>query len=150
MHVVLPTEEFIRQMHEAVIEFSGGRSGELHPSTIKKAVDRPKHYIYYEECNFHKVCAVILHTLARKHPFIDGNKRTALAVTIATYRLNGINLDYDQVIQGDFVDLMLWVVNDSPDIDEITEKLTILTNKYAKKSARKALEKAEYEFEIEE
>ena len=78
------------------------------------------------------------------------NKRTALAVTIATYRLNGINLDYDQVIQGDFVDLILWVVNDSPDIDEITKELTILTNKYAKKSARKALEKAECEFEIEE
>src|SRR5680860_565828 len=109
MYIVLPTEEFIRDIHDSVIKYYGGREGDLHPSAISLAIERPKHYIYYEECNFHTVCAVILHTLARKHPFFDGNKRTALVVTIATYRFNGIELDYEQSLQGDFVDLMLWV-----------------------------------------
>jgi death-on-curing protein len=148
MLVVLPSEEFIKDVHDLIVENYGGRSGILHPSVLSLAVDRPKHYIYYEHCNFHTVCAVILHTIARKHPFVDGNKRTALVVTIATYKLNKIGLDYSQADQEEFVDLMLWVVEHKPTIEEIAKKLTHLTNKYALKGAQRALQKAEYNFEI--
>lgn len=149
MQIVLPTEQFIRDIHDIVIQNQpNGRKGELHPHVVGLAIERPKQYIFYEECNFHKVCAVILHTIARKHPFLDGNKRTALVVTIATYKLNGIGLDYSQVDQDDFVNLMLWVVKDKPEIDAIAERLTVLTNKYALKGAKRALQKAEYQFDI--
>lgn len=147
MQVVLPSEEFIREIHDLILENHPGRKGDLHPGVIDLAIQRPKQYILYEECNFHTVCAVILHTIARKHPFQDGNKRTALVVTIATYRLNGIELDYSQVNQDDFVNLMLWVVENRPEIHDIAGKLAVLTNKYATKGAKRALQKASYNFD---
>lgn len=33
------------------------------------------------------------HSIATSHPFIDGNKRTALGATLVTLRLNGYQLD---------------------------------------------------------
>jgi death-on-curing protein len=146
MYVHLPSEEFIREIHEMVIEYFGGKQGELHPGIINLAIERPKQYIFYENCNFHTVCAVILQTLACKHPFVDGNKRTALTTTISVYRLNGIDLDYEQASQKEFVDLMLWVVENKPSIQEISIKLETLTNRYEKAGAKRALSRARYLF----
>ncbi|MGE5327815.1 MAG: type II toxin-antitoxin system death-on-curing family toxin [Thiobacillus sp.] len=150
MLVTLPSEEFIRNVHEIIIKQYGGKKGDLHPNSISLAVEQPKHYIYYEKCNFHTVCAVILRILATRHPFLDGNKRTALVVTIATYQFNGIELEFDQMTQKDFIDLMLWIVEKKPSIKRIAKKLEILTNKYAQKDAKQALQMAQYDFEIEQ
>lgn len=149
MYVILPSEEFIRDVHKLVIKSFGGKTGDLHPHAISLAVEQPKHYIYYEECNFHTVCAVIIRILATKHPFLDGNKRTALIVTIATYQLNGIELEFEQMTQKDFVNLMLWIVEKKPSVKRIANKLESLTNKHAKNGARQALQTAQYDFEIE-
>ncbi len=148
MQILLPSEELIREIHEFVIELTDDEPGDLHPDVITLALERPKHYIDYESCNFHTVCAVIIDTLANKHPFLDGNKRTALITTMMTYNLNGIKLDYSRADQDEFVDLMLWIVDpkNRPDISEIAEKLKDLINKYASKGALRALKKAEYNF----
>ncbi len=148
MLILLPDEDFIRDIHQIIIDEFNDESGELHPKVVGLALDRAKQYINYEECNLHKVFAVVLDTLANKHPFIDGNKRTALITTITAYRLNGIDLAYNNINQDDFVNLMLWVVdrNVQKNIDDIAEKLMILINKYATKGAKLALSTAEYQF----
>jgi len=94
--------------------------------------------------------AVVLDTLANKHPFIDGNKRTALVTTISAYRLNGIELSYQHIVQDDFIELMLWVVdrNINKSIDDIVEKLIILINKYATNGAKLALSTTECQFSV--
>ena len=138
MLILLPNEEYIREIHQFIIEEFDDEAGDLHPKIIGLALERAKHYINYEECNLHKVFAVVLDTLANKHPFIDGNKRTALVTVISAYKLNGIDLSYEHLIQEDFVDLMLWAVNRDikKSVDDIADKLTILTNKYATKGAK--------------
>ena len=40
----------------------------------------------------HDKAAALLHSLARHHPLVDGNKRLSLAATIAFYGLNGLRL----------------------------------------------------------
>jgi death on curing protein len=40
----------------------------------------------------HEKAAALLHGLARSHPLVDGNKRLALAATLAFYGLNGLEL----------------------------------------------------------
>jgi death-on-curing protein len=40
----------------------------------------------------HEKAAALLHSLARNHALVDGNKRLALAATIAFYGMNGIRL----------------------------------------------------------
>jgi death-on-curing protein len=37
----------------------------------------------------------LLESLSQNHPFIDGNKRTAIAITAAFLRINGWRLEFD-------------------------------------------------------
>lgn len=148
MLILLPSEEYIREIHQIIIEEFDDEDGDLHPEIVSLALERAKQYINYEECNLHKVFAVVLDTLANKHPFIDGNKRTALVTVMSAYRLNGVDLSYEHLVKEDFVNLMLWVVDRKieKDIDDIAEQLMILINKYATDGAKIALSTAEYQF----
>jgi death on curing protein len=42
--------------------------------------------------DLHAKAAALLHSLAQSHPLVDGNKRLALAATIAFLGVNGIRL----------------------------------------------------------
>jgi prophage maintenance system killer protein len=42
--------------------------------------------------DIHEKAAALLHSLARNHPLVDGNKRLALAGTIAFLGVNGVRL----------------------------------------------------------
>jgi len=39
----------------------------------------------------------LLESLSQNHPFVDGNKRMAIAVTAAFLRINGFRLDFDDL-----------------------------------------------------
>ena len=39
--------------------------------------------------------AAMMESLSQNHPFLDGNKRTAIAVTAAFLRMNGWRLEFD-------------------------------------------------------
>lgn len=39
--------------------------------------------------DIHHKAAALLHSLIRNHPFVDGNKRTAMLAAIVFYGLNG-------------------------------------------------------------
>lgn len=141
MILVLPTPEFIEELHESVLERYPGVRGFLHKNTLKSVIDRPKHFVTYEEnCNLHKVCAVIVHTLAKNHPFTDANKRTALLTLLVVYGINGVDLKLDSEVNGELTTLLLWIVQSDPSIDEITAQLQELAEKHAKSGLEKALE----------
>jgi death on curing protein len=42
----------------------------------------------------HEKASALLHSLARNHALVDGNKRLALAATIAFYGMNGVRLTF--------------------------------------------------------
>lgn len=42
--------------------------------------------------SIHEKAAALLHSLARNHALVDGNKRLALAATLAFYGVNGLRL----------------------------------------------------------
>jgi len=50
---------------------------------LEAAVLRPQSSAFGEDAypTIHEKAAALLHSLARNHPFVDGNKRTALAAT---------------------------------------------------------------------
>lgn len=55
------------------------------------AVMRPQSSAFGEDAfpTLHEKAAALLHGLARNHPFLDGNKRTAWAATYAFLLING-------------------------------------------------------------
>ena len=61
---------------------------------LESALARPQASAFGEDAypTFHQKAAALLHSLARNHALVDGNKRLALAATIAFYGMNGVRL----------------------------------------------------------
>lgn len=73
---------------------------------LESALSRPRAQAFDQDAypSVHDKAAALLHSLARNHALVDGDKRLALAATIAFYGMNGIRLTltndqaYDLVI----------------------------------------------------
>ncbi len=134
MEFSLPDEDVVLRIHDLALSIGGGLEGVLHPERIPAALGRPQTFVDYREtCNIHLVCAVLLHSLATSHPFTEGNKRTALLTTIMCYQVNGIDLHMSLIMNEAYKELVLWVVNDNPEIDEIAARLKLLVEKFEPK-----------------
>ncbi|SDC77223.1 death on curing protein [Geodermatophilus telluris] len=61
---------------------------------LASAAARPEATAFGEDAypTIHHKAAALLHSIARSHPLVDGNKRLSLAATIAFYGLNGVRL----------------------------------------------------------
>ncbi|HEX6389563.1 MAG TPA: type II toxin-antitoxin system death-on-curing family toxin [Solirubrobacteraceae bacterium] len=61
---------------------------------LESALGRPQATAFGEDAypGIHEKAAAQLHSLARNHALVDGNKRLALAATIAFYGINGVRL----------------------------------------------------------
>jgi len=53
--------------------------------------------------SIHEKAAALLHSLARNHALVDGNKRLALAATLAFYGMNGLRLTFSNDAAYDLV-----------------------------------------------
>jgi death-on-curing protein len=73
---------------------------------LESALARPQASAFGEDAypTIHEKAAALLHSVARNHALVDGNKRLALAASIAFYGINGMRLTltndeaYDLVI----------------------------------------------------
>jgi death on curing protein len=69
----------------------------------------------------HAKAAAMLHSLARNHPLVDGNKRLSLAATLAFYGLNGLRLT---MTNDQAYELVIAVaVGELDDVDVIAQRL---------------------------
>lgn len=61
---------------------------------LESALARPRASAFGEVAypTIHEKAAALLHSLARNHALVDGNKRLSLAATIAFYGMNGMRL----------------------------------------------------------
>lgn len=65
---------------------------------LESAVLRPQQSVAGHDAypDIHSKAAALLHSLIRNHPFIDGNKRTAVLAVLMFYGLNGMWLETTQ------------------------------------------------------
>ena len=87
-----PTMEEVVVIHNDLIEQFGGAAGLRDMGALESALLRPQ-MGYYE--GLVEEAAALMESLANNHPFVDGNKRVALAVTDTFLRLNGSFIDCD-------------------------------------------------------
>lgn len=82
MRVTYLTLEEILRLHFQVIKDFGGSHGLRDEGRLKSAIDAPKQRVFGEEQYpaVYDKAAVYLRNIIGDHPFIDGNKRTALTV----------------------------------------------------------------------
>ncbi len=89
----LDTETVLR-LHDRQIERFGGRTGVRNRGLMESALAQPQATFGGELLHptLADQAAAYLYHLAKNHPFIDGNKRTAFAVMDTFLRLNGARL----------------------------------------------------------
>jgi len=96
-----PSVEEILDVHDDIVsEYQNTSSGVQNRGDVEFALD------YVEEGSFgsvpetiHEKAFHLLRLLVANHPFVDGNKRTALNTVVVFYLLNGYRLDYDDQIR---------------------------------------------------
>jgi len=91
-------EEAVRAIHERQIAEHGGSSGLRDEGLLQSALARPQHLWAYGEPppDAAALAAAYAFGIARNHPFIDGNKRTALVAARTFLLINGFDLDASQ------------------------------------------------------
>jgi death-on-curing protein len=87
-------------MHADLIERYGGSPGVKDPGLLEAALYRPQTGYY---ADLIEEAAALWESLAQNHAFIDGNKRTAFAVTYTFLAINGARLTADARGTYDFV-----------------------------------------------
>ncbi|PID63252.1 MAG: type II toxin-antitoxin system death-on-curing family toxin [Gammaproteobacteria bacterium] len=89
---VLP--DVVGLVHQMLIAEHGGLPGVRDPDLLDSALNRPRQlYSFGERESITSLAACYCHGLARNHPFVDGNKRSALAVSAIFLEINGYSLD---------------------------------------------------------
>jgi death-on-curing protein len=96
--IVWLLEETLTAIHHRQIAEHGGSEGLRDEGLLLSALARPQNLLAYGEPapDLASLAAAYAYGIARNHPFVDGNKRTALVVARTFLILNGVDLEATQ------------------------------------------------------
>ena len=84
--------DVVRVIHEQQIVRFGGGSGLRDEGLLLSALARPENLVAYGDPDVAALAAAYAFGIARNHPFVDGNKRTALVTAAVFLMENGHEL----------------------------------------------------------
>ena len=98
---------------------------------LEAAVHRPRASVLGQDAypDLSTKAAALLHSLARSHPLVDGNKRLAWLATYVFLAKNGIVLDPDDDAAYEFV-----VAVAAGELDDVTQSAAVLSSFAGEKS----------------
>ncbi len=88
--------DIVLDFHAEQLALFGGADGIRDRGLLESALARPLNKFAYGESSITALAAAYGFGIARNHPFIDGNKRTALASMIVFLGLDGLDLGAPQ------------------------------------------------------
>ncbi|MEB4593177.1 type II toxin-antitoxin system death-on-curing family toxin [Candidatus Thiothrix sp. Deng01] len=104
-------------VHQMLLAEHGGSPGVRDHALLDSALARPQQrFAYQPDSTLFELAAAYSYGIARNHPFIDGNKRVALAVGAVFLELNGFTLDapepeavitFEQLAAGNITEMEL-------------------------------------------
>ncbi len=88
------SEALALAIHKRQLAEHGGLDGVRDPGLLQSALARPRHRFAYDDPtpDLPALAASYAFGIARNHPFIDGNKRTAAVVCETFLMLNGMTI----------------------------------------------------------
>jgi len=93
-------KEQVLYIHSEAIRQKGGDAGLRDEGLLESALARPQNlYAYDGERNIFVLAASYAEAIARNHAFVDGNKRTAYAVSDLFLYENGYNLEKERYME---------------------------------------------------
>jgi death on curing protein len=87
--------EVVVAIHEAQLAEHGGSAGTRDAGLLESALARPQNLVAYGNPDTADRAAAYGFGIARNHPFVDGNKRTAFVAAELFLRLNAFQLAAD-------------------------------------------------------
>ena len=119
-----PTAEAVKAIHREVLQAHGGSAGIRDEGLLDSAVAAPQATMMGQPMFKEpvEVAAAYLFYLCRNHPFIDGNKRTALATCLVFLSENGL-LSQEKLDADVWEQLVLDVAASRIDREETTKRL---------------------------
>ena len=120
--------DIVREIHAEVIKQFGGANGLRDENLLTSAVLTPQSRFGGKSpyADLVEIAAAYLFYICKNHPFVDGNKRTAMMAAIVFLRLNGIEPLPDS---AKWERLMLVVAASEVDRDETTRRLRKLRHR---------------------
>jgi death-on-curing protein len=96
-----PSVELILDLHEQIVEEGDTTEpGVRSEDAIASALQYTSEWFFGEVPEtIHKKAVHLMRLLVAEHPFVDGNKRTALRTVVVFYMLNGYTFDYGDEIR---------------------------------------------------
>src|SRR3954464_14025782 len=96
--IVWLLEETVIAIHYRQISEHGGGEGLRDEGLLSSALARPKNLLAYSRPrpDLAALAAAYAYGIARDHPFVDGNKRTALVAAPPFLIVNGVDLEATQ------------------------------------------------------
>jgi death on curing protein len=107
--------EVLRAVHEEQLSEHGGAPGTRDDGLLESALARPGHFAARGEPDVADLAAAYGFGIARNHPFVDGNKRTAFVAVELFLELNGAEL-----VAGDADCVLTMLAAASGQMDEPT------------------------------
>jgi len=112
-------------MHSEQIAEHGGTEGVRDEGLLESALAGPQNLLAYgENVDAAALAASYAYGIAKKHPFLDGNKRTALVVAVTFLNLNGYDFEAPaSEMYTQFLGLSEWIVSEEQLAGWLRERL---------------------------
>ena len=129
------TVSAVRSIHEAVLAAHGGARGIRDEALLESAVAAPQATLMGKPLisDQIEIAAAYLFYLCRNHPFIDGNKRTALAACLVFLENNAL-LPHVKLPPNEWESFVLDVAGSRLDRDQTTARLRKLLERLIRRS----------------
>jgi death-on-curing protein len=111
-------QDVILAVHDRQLAEHGGGSGIRDVGLLESALGRPVNQWVYGEDDLTALAAAYALGIARNHPFVDGNKRTAWVAARLFLALNDVRLTFEK---ADAIDAMLSLAAGDLAEDELAE-----------------------------
>ena len=86
-------DEIVQAAHSLLLTEHGGNTGIRDTALLESALSRPKQKFNYDpNSTIFELAAAYSFGIAKNHPFVDGNKRTAFTISVLFLELNSYRL----------------------------------------------------------
>ena len=83
-------------IHDRQIAEHGGGAGLRDDGLLLSALEAPRNHFAYVGGDLPALAGIYAHRIAKNHPFVDGNKRTAFLCAYAFLLANGLRIETTQ------------------------------------------------------
>ena len=89
----LLSREKVLELHRISLQLHGGLDGLREPGLLDSALMQPEAAYFYGQGDLAAIAAAYAFHIAQNQPFLDGNKRTAMASALTFLEGNGVDIE---------------------------------------------------------